>query len=257
MAIDISNRPDRPVRKFTIPDKHVQGLSSDILKLIAIVAMLIDHVAWAFVDFHSLLGQAMHIIGRLTAPIMCFMLAEGYYRTCNVKKYAIRLGVFALISHFPYAYFFTGEFQFLHQTSVIFTLFLGLIALIVSNSPKYNQNVKTVILLVIFILSMFADWGGLGIVWILIFSSNRYSRSLQMKYFSISTAIMIGLNIFLNMSNGYWYNNLFQLGIFLAVPLLSQYNGVRKSGKGCKWFFYIFYPAHLLLIGILKFSVLK
>ena len=56
--------------------------------------MLIDHIAWAFVPTASLLGQVMHVIGRLTGPTMAYMLAEGYHYTRNVKKYAMRLGIF-------------------------------------------------------------------------------------------------------------------------------------------------------------------
>ena len=109
MAIDISNRRDGPIRRIAIPSQRKKGLTSDILKLIAVIAMVIDHIAWAFIPFNSIAGQIMHVIGRLTAPIMCFMIAEGYYKTHNVKKYAQRLGIFALISHIPYTYFHTGK----------------------------------------------------------------------------------------------------------------------------------------------------
>ncbi len=61
------------------------GMSSFTLKMIAILAMLIDHIAWAFVPTGTLLGQIMHIIGRITAPIMCYFIAEGYYHTHNIK----------------------------------------------------------------------------------------------------------------------------------------------------------------------------
>ena len=63
-----------------------EKMSSNTLKIIAITAMLTDHIAWAFVPSRSLLGQLMHIIGRLTAPIMCFLIAEGYHHTSNVKN---------------------------------------------------------------------------------------------------------------------------------------------------------------------------
>ena len=68
-------------------------LNRNQLKYLVIAAMLIDHIAWAFVPTASLLGQAMHIIGRLTGPTMAYMLAEGYHYTRNVKKYALRLGI--------------------------------------------------------------------------------------------------------------------------------------------------------------------
>lgn len=266
MAIDISKRPDRPARKFYIPQKRKGGITSDLLKLIAIVAMVIDHIAWAFVPFGSIAGQLMHIIGRVTAPIMCFMIAEGYHKTHNVKKYAQRLGIFAIISHFAYMYYETGHFIFYRidghlmfnfnmETSIMFPLFLGLIALIVRDSPKYEAPVKNMIVLVICLVAIIGDWGATAVIWILLFSSFSYSRKEQMKYFCIVAAVMILLDIVLNISNGVWYNDLYQLGVFLAVPLLMKYNGVRKGGKGYKWFFYVFYPAHLLVIAIIRYSI--
>ena len=71
-------------------------LNRNQLKYLVIAAMLIDHIAWAFVPTASLLGQVMHVIGRLTGPTMAYMLAEGYHYTRNVKKYAVRLGIFAV-----------------------------------------------------------------------------------------------------------------------------------------------------------------
>ena len=142
------------------------------------------------------------------------------------------------------------------STSVIFPLFMGLIALIVRDNPKYETSVKNMIILLICLVSMFGDWGGIAVVWILIFGSRHYSRKTQMQYFCVSTAIMIVLNIIFNAVYGCWYNNLFQLGIFLAVPLLINYNGIRRSGKSYKWFFYIFYPAHLLLLAVIRYAIL-
>lgn len=78
-------------------------LNRNQLKYLVIAAMLIDHIAWAFVPTASLLGQVMHIIGRLTGPTMAYMLAEGYHYTRNVKKYAMRLGIFAVISWLPFS----------------------------------------------------------------------------------------------------------------------------------------------------------
>lgn len=257
MAIDISNRPDRPIRKYTIQPKRKSGITADLLKLIAIIAMVIDHIAWAFVPFGSVAGQAMHIIGRITAPIMCFMVAEGYAHTRDAIKYAKRLGLFALISHIPYIYFESGGFPVIHQTSVMFPLFLGLVALIVRDSPKYEAAVKNMILLIICLVAMLGDWGATAVIWIQVFYAFRHNRKEQMKYFSIVSAVMILLNIIINASMGGFFSSLFQLGVFLAIPLLWKYNGVKKGGKACKWFFYIFYPAHLLALAVLRYIVFK
>lgn len=80
------------------------GLDSNMLKLIAIAAMTADHIAWLLFPGYPTdpLPIILHIIGRLTCPIMCFFIAEGYHYTRNIKKYTARLFVFAVISHFAY-----------------------------------------------------------------------------------------------------------------------------------------------------------
>ena len=102
-------------------------LNRNQLKYLVIAAMLIDHIAWAFVPTASLLGQVMHIIGRLTGPTMAYMLAEGYRYTRSVKKYAMRLGIFAVISWLPFSYFESGGIR--PAFGVIYTLFLSLLAI--------------------------------------------------------------------------------------------------------------------------------
>lgn len=107
-------------------------LNSNQLKLIAIIAMTVDHIAWAMFDGYpsALLPLVMHIIGRLTCPIMCYFIAEGYHYTRNINKYTFRLFAFAFVSHFAYIFasndfvdfksfipFYYGNF--LNQTSVM------------------------------------------------------------------------------------------------------------------------------------------
>lgn len=90
------------------------SLNRNQMKYLVIVAMLIDHIAWSFVPMHTVLGQIMHFIGRLTGPTMAYFLAEGYLHTRNVKKYVTRLGIFALLSWIPFI-FLNMEFYFQSQ----------------------------------------------------------------------------------------------------------------------------------------------
>ena len=115
-------------------------LNRNQLKYLVIAAMLIDHIAWAFVPTASLLGQVMHIIGRLTGPTMAYMLAEGYRYTRSVKKYAMRLGIFAVISWLPFSYFESGGIR--PAFGVIYTLFLSLLAIWFWDKAKYSVSVK-------------------------------------------------------------------------------------------------------------------
>ena len=127
-------------------------LNRNQLKYLVIAAMLIDHIAWAFVPTASLLGQVMHIIGRLTGPTMAYMLAEGYHYTRNVKKYAMRLGIFAVISWLPFSYFESGGIR--PAFGVIYTLFLSLLAIWFWDKAKCSVSVKWLAVLVLCILSV-------------------------------------------------------------------------------------------------------
>ena len=90
-----------------MPLTEKKPLSSNAIKLSAIAAMTVDHIAWAVFPGYpkEFLPLLMHLIGRITCPIMCYCIAEGYHYTRNIRKYTARLFVFALISHFCYIYF--------------------------------------------------------------------------------------------------------------------------------------------------------
>ncbi len=239
-----------------------EKMSSNTLKIIAITAMLTDHIAWAFVPSRSLLGQLMHIIGRLTAPIMCFLIAEGYHHTSNVKKYALRLALFALISHAPYIYFETGRLPIYYEnglkimpgTSVIYTLFLGLTLLMIWNNRQIKDYVKHLLVVLIIIASTPGDWSFFAILWIWVFGVYHGDIRRQLLGFSLISILPAAFGIIF-FSQGIWWSQLFQLGVYLAVPLIYLYNGklgYRKEQTWVKWIFYIFYPLHLLILGLIK-----
>ena len=91
------------------------GLSGNALKVIAIIAMTIDHVAWMGIETYEQaevpLQIFLHCIGRLTAPIMIFFVAEGYYYTRNFWKYAGRMALLAVVSHFAFCYLAQPSFN--------------------------------------------------------------------------------------------------------------------------------------------------
>ena len=102
-------------------------LNRNAVKYIAVFAMLLDHIAWTFLSFRTPTAQIFHIVGRITAPLMCFFLAQGYEHTRSFKKYALRLFVFAVISEVPW-WLMRGEELFTPSFNMIFTLFLALLA---------------------------------------------------------------------------------------------------------------------------------
>lgn len=220
--------------------------------------MLIDHIAWGFVPTYSVLGQLMHILGRITAPTMCFFLAEGYAHTRSFWKYAVRLGVFALISQIPFTLFETGKFQFAVGESssetfnVIYTLFLSLLAIRACDRIS-SAGFRFLAVSGLCLLSLPGDWMFFDILFALAFWQNRGDFSRQLRSFSILAISMVFAETLLSVSGGYpIFSQLFQAGVLLCIPLLSLYNGRRGGSRVSKWTFYIFYPAHLLALGLLK-----
>lgn len=234
----------------------MQILDGSALKMIAVITMLIDHFAAAIlwnVYIHPniplvrgsslyylyLVYRVMRGIGRCAFPIFCFMLVEGFRYTHSRKKYALRMLLFALLSEVPFDLGLYGRpFYWQHQ-NVIFTLLIGLLMMITWEKLG-NAIHRAQFRVPLQILSAFG-WGLLayllktdydfrGIALIFVFYLFRYTRLTQI----IAGALVM-----------FWE----WPAVLSSSVLLLFYNG--KRGKGHKYFFYIFYPAHLLLLYLL------
>ena len=223
-----------------------KGLNRNQLKYIAIIAMILDHIAFLFIPSYSFAYKVCRIIGKLTAPIMCYFLAEGFSYTSSKTKYGIRLLIFAIISQFAFSLVFYKTL-FVFNFNMIFTLFLCFL-LLVSYENIRNKLLKWLTILILVITSNFCDWGIFAPLWVLVFYIFRGKVSKQaISYYLITTLIIIVKCIIIN--NYSWSNILIQLGLFLFVPILYLYNGKKgNSNYFHKWFFYIFYPLHLLIL---------
>lgn len=245
-------------------------LNKIYLQLIAIIAMTVDHLTWLFFPGYSLNPVAiiLHIIGRLAFPIMAFFIAEGYHYTHNKTKYIIRILIFALISHVPYMMqsmpfkeygwlslipFATGTGigRFLNQASVLWAYFIGLLMLVVCDSEKLKSWQKTLIVIALCFVSFPADWSCIGSMVVLSIGTNR-GKPLTQILMSMFYVGLYALVYFFALDKVY---GLLQLLVIISVPVLFFYNGKKSSNekvnKVFKWFFYIYYPLHLLVIGLL------
>lgn len=239
--------------------KLQQGLTANHLKMIAILAMTIDHICdLVYPGFPAEpLTIGLHIVGRLTAPIMWFFVCEGYNYTHNIKKYMLRMGIFALISHFAYCFAFginiipfrTGIFN---QTSVMYPLFIAIVVMWIQDKDLPIKNWVKNALIVVLILSAFpADWSCIAVFAILGMHKNRGNLKNQMKVMLLWITLYSAVSFFF-VSKSY---ALVQFGVLLVYPFLKQYNGKKGSAKWMKWFFYLYYPLHLILIGILRICI--
>ena len=234
-------------------------LNRNQLKYVLIAAMLIDHIAWSFVPTSSALGQIMHFIGRLTGPAMAVLLAEGYQYTRDKKKYAIRLFIFALISWVPYALKEHGSWPYIGQ-SVIYTLFIAFMTIWMWDSLKIKKHFKIMLVVIACIFSMIGDWAFFAVLWALFSYIYRDDPRKKWTSFGLVAALEVSLSfMFPLISGGNPLTQSFQLGVVL-VPLLMIFCYSGKPGSKAaihKWFFYIFYPAHMLLIYLLKLWIYK
>ena len=241
-------------------------LNSNKIKIIAILAMTIDHIAWLIFPGYDTgaIPIVLHIIGRLTCPIMCFFIAEGYHYTKNINNYTFRLFAFSFISHFAYIFassdfvdwksfipFYYGDV--LNQTSVMWSLAWGLIMLRVVNSKKIKQAVKIFLVIFICLISLPSDWSCIASLCILAIGTNRGIFKKQMLWMTFYVAIY-SIVYFFAISKIY---GIIQMAVVLAIPIIMMYNGQRgsnpKINKIMKWFFYIYYPLHLFIIGYIQF----
>ncbi len=256
--------------------KSKKILNQNVLKLIAIFAMTLDHVTWLVFPNYSTepLAIIFHVIGRLAFPIMCYCIAEGYYYTKNLNKYIVRLLIFAIISHIPYMLqteiyreygplcfvpFATGEGikRFLNQGSVIWSFVIGLLMLKVNDSLKLKWGFKLVIIILLCFLSFPVDWSCIGSLCVLAIGSNRGKPIKQVIWCFIWITLYVVVYYFA-LSKEYAF---IQYCTFLSIPIIFLYNGKRGNSpiinKIMKWLLYIYYPLHLLIIGLILNVFLK
>ncbi|MBQ3927908.1 MAG: conjugal transfer protein TraX [Clostridia bacterium] len=231
--------------------------------------MTLDHLTWILFPGYPVepLPIFLHLVGRLAFPIFAFFIAEGFHYTHDKKKYALRLLLFSLISHVPYMMasltfqrygwlslipFATGNGigRFLNQGSVLFSYFIGILMLQVNESIRFKKWQKTLIILLLCILSFPCDWSCIGSLIVLSIGSNRGRPLRQILWSALWLSCYAIVYVFaLDRIYGF-----IQFGTLLSIPLLCLYNG-RKSdsillNKIMRYFLYLYYPIHLLVLGI-------
>ena len=265
-------------------------MNAQRLKLLAILSMTIDHLGVVFNILHryEVAGAEfvrymtddywqMRVVGRLAFPIFCFLIAEGCTHTKDIKKYIGRLAVFAIISQIPYNVFWSmgigiddinGLFSFT-QGNVLVTLTLGAVAVFLYGK-LFEVDKNKVFYKVLYVIGIIAsflavillrgeyDLCGLSIILLVyIFriknDSNLDSRVFGAKYMQVLCCTLMTLTYYLLILHGSWYE---VIGAVSSVLPLLLYNG-QPGNRKWKWAFYIYYPAHMLLLSILMFVVIR
>ena len=231
-------------------------MTSFLLKCIALFSMVIDHVSLAYFKYTTI----FNVLGRIAFPIFAYQISEGYSYTKNIKKYLLRLLLFAFISQIPFN-LFQSLFTDTYNLNIFFTLFLGLLAICIyekldsyknknTNKYLYIINICSFILISVFcILAEICklDYGFFGIAVIFLFHLFKKNK-LRMN---ISFIFLITIKYILDIiTYGYHYLYiLLFLGTISSLIFINLYTG--KQGKKTKYLLYLFYPIHLFLLYIL------
>ena len=210
-------------------------MSLFILKVIGIVTMFLDH-------YHYVIGgsEILNVIGRIAFPIFAFTLNEGYVHTRSLKKYLLRLFIFAVSIQMP-----SVLLGYNYPMNIFFTLFLGLLSIYIFSLKKINIILKIILIgFILFFSQKFKlDYGMYGILLIMNFSIFRNDK------FKILMNFLV-LNI---------YNVIFpkvfdlpdtQLFSLISLVFIFMYNG--EKGRSMKYFFYLFYPIHFFILEAIK-----
>lgn len=220
-------------------------INSFYLKIIGIVTMTIDHIGYVLYPNN----ETLRIIGRIAFPIFAFLIAEGFRHTSDKYKYLLRLTVFALVIQAP---FFINDFLDLNilgvnvPTNIFFTLALGLYALIILNESKKNYWQLLLVVLLAFLFDV--DYGLYGVILIVIMYYFK-DALLALVVIGYNLIFYFGRDIFPTIFAYDTYKLRFssiQVFSIMSVLFIIMYNS--KRGIKMKYFFYIYYPLHLIIL---------
>lgn len=207
------------------------GLSSYWLKWIAVITMVIDHTGAVLFPPQLI----FRYIGRISFPIFCFLIVEGFCHTSNVKRYIIRLGCFAAISEIPFDIAFNEKLLEFESQNVFFTLLIGLVLLyVVQKSGNWVEKLLWLVIAMaaaLFLKSDYSCYGVLLIFWFYIMREKKWRK-------------LLGGAVW----NFHGYYQVQGYGA-LSMLVIALYNG--KRGPKMRYFFYLFYPLHLLLLWLI------
>lgn len=231
------------------------SFSATELKLIAIIAMTIDHITWLMYPGLSkeLVPIIMHIIGRLTAPIMWYFIAEGCYYTKDIKKYFIRLFFFALISHFAFCFglgvpYNVMDGSLFNKTSVMFPLSMAVLLIWIFKEEKFKNITKYICIFILCLITFVADWSSIALMIPFFLYMHRDNKKQQIKDYLIWITVYSMIYIlFIDKFYG-----ILQFATLFSLFFLLKYDGTRGKEIGSKWLFYYYYPIHLVVIGIFR-----
>ena len=241
-----------------------RSLSRDMIKVLAVIAMTLCHISQVFA-IPSEAGQAMRCMGSFTAAAMCWFVTEGVEKTSSPVNYARRLMTFAVLSQIPYCLAFTRDrvisWQGLNMIYSLLMVFLMVFFLKTEEEGKW----RIIYTAAAAAASLAGDWSPYLVLFTLLFVWAGKDRKKMLISFLVSFGIHSG-GVFIHR---FLFGDGFlkaagaaaaeSAGILLAGCLIIFfYNGKRgRFPKFGKWFFYIYYPLHLTVLGVIRILLMR
>ena len=230
-------------------------MNRDEIKLIAMITMFCNHFAHVFLTPGSLPYECLIDTGYFTAITMCYFLVEGYGYTRSKVKYAQRLFVFGCLSQIPYSLALKTW-----NLNMMFTLFICFLLICVLEYVTHPVERRVLALLLVFCTS-FTDWAWLAAIFTWLFVWSKGDRKKTLISYMVSVVLFGTTNMISCVSYFPVPESLIRTGmscvglIASGILILYFYNGKCAAGKDRyrykKWFFYIFYPGHLMLLWLI------
>lgn len=244
MAIKLKRNVENVLRK---------KLTSFDLKIIAILAMTINHIGFVFKDIYNpLWWQIIYLtIGKITFPIMAYLLNLGFQKTKSKTQYIIRLGIYALISIIPYHYTIgiNTDATIYPLNNILFTLMIGLLLITILDKLKPSKMMQVLFLIIASSITFNSDWNIIGVLIIYFFYKDSKVESKTLIIIAATTSI---INFIATLD----ITSFTYLGIILSIPILKNTNDERGySNNLIKHGFYIYYPLHLSVLFILHLLI--
>ena len=236
------------------------GLTSNMLRVIAVLLMISDHVWATYMSF----GNWMTYIGRMAFPIFAFQIAEGFVHTKNFKKYALRLLGFALVSELPFNLFYSSRWLNPYHQNVMFTLLLGLLAIKVIDNLKKNHKAKDIALSVLWLLLIvlasvigFVDYGFNGVLMVVLF---YVCRNFPFAWLAQLVG-MVCINVIFfegQVIPFEIFGNSVEIptqafAVFSLIPIWLYGGRKGVSNKALQYGFYAFYPVHMIILYLIRY----
>lgn len=227
----------------------------ELLKWSALIFMIFDHL----IKFNIIIDNVLLFsLGRLVFPLFSFLLAYNYiYNTKSKEKYIIRLLIFAIISQFSFSLFFgVGLFPFINNNfvgNIFYTLSISLSII------YFYEKRRILLLFLVSIISIYInyDYGVGGILLTLSFYTLlKFKNILIIPFIYISYIIANTVVIKAELNSDF---NLLSLFIVIPILILLILKNITlfklKINRINKWFFYLFYPLHFFILGLISISI--